>query len=53
MRVAALSGLSSGIDVDTAAVTLDVLTWTDTWKQLVAGLGWSYDRAERWLASTL
>jgi AcrR family transcriptional regulator len=52
-RVAALSALPSGVDVETALVTLSVLTWSDTWEQLVAGHGWSYDRAERWLASTL
>lgn len=52
-RLAALGALPRGTGLETAAVTLSVLTSIDSWVQLTAAHGWSFDRAEKWLSSTL
>ncbi|GGM17154.1 TetR family transcriptional regulator [Dactylosporangium sucinum] len=52
-RLAELGALRPGTDVDTAAVALSAFLWLDTWVQLTTDHGWSFDRAEAWLSSSL
>jgi AcrR family transcriptional regulator len=48
-----LGALRPGCDVATAAVTLATLTSTETYDELHAGHGWSYDRCEEWIRDSL
>ncbi|GAA4257408.1 TetR/AcrR family transcriptional regulator [Dactylosporangium darangshiense] len=52
-RIAKLGALRPGTDADTAATTIAVLLSIDTWVQLINEHGWSFDRAEKWLSSSL
>jgi AcrR family transcriptional regulator len=52
-HIAARFGLRAGLDVEQAADILWVLTAPDIADRLVRRRGWGWDRAERWLASTM
>jgi AcrR family transcriptional regulator len=52
-RLAQLGALRAGMDVDTAAATQAVLLSIDTWVQFISQHGWTFDRVEQWLSSTL
>jgi AcrR family transcriptional regulator len=52
-RLHDLGALRAPIDVDTAAATMYVTSSVETWIQLRDRLGWTYDRIEAWIVSTL
>jgi AcrR family transcriptional regulator len=52
-RLHALGALRSGIDVDTAAAALDVMSGAETWIRLKGSYGWTYERIEDWIVTTL
>lgn len=52
-RLAGLGALSSGVGVDQAATSFAVLTSPASWRQLTEDTGWSFDRAEAWMLSSL
>ncbi|MET7396346.1 TetR family transcriptional regulator [Dactylosporangium sp. NPDC005572] len=52
-RIAELGALRPGTDVDTAAATIAVFLSIDAWVQFIDEHGWTFDRAEQWLSSSL
>lgn len=52
-RLNSLEALRPGIDTDEAADVIDLLTDHQTFANLVQGYGWTFDRAEAWITSTL
>ena len=52
-RMAEAGGLRDGVTADDAATALIVITARDSYRQLTADLGWSFDRAQAWMEATL
>jgi AcrR family transcriptional regulator len=48
-----LGALRPGLSVDDAAGAIGLLTSFETYHQLTRTYGWSWDRAEEWIAATL
>jgi AcrR family transcriptional regulator len=53
MKLADMGALRPSITTDNAAVTISVLTWVDTFRNLVRLYGWSFDQCEAWLTDVL
>lgn len=52
-RLDRLGALPPGTTVDQATASFAVMTSPDGWRQLTEDLGWTFDRAEVWLADAL
>jgi AcrR family transcriptional regulator len=52
-RIARTHGLRKGMSARRGGDVFAVLTSTETWQQLHAGHGWSWDEIEDWLTATL
>lgn len=52
-RLATLGALATGVDAEQAATSFAVMTSPASWRQLTTEYGWSFDRGEAWVLSSL